>query len=143
MRLGPEIRARIMQILAVQVVKIILARVYKGVTPEGTPFAKYSPAYERWKAGKGRATGTKGDCLRYTGQMLASIKPLFYDGDRFLVGFDSGRGDGKSNALIAWVHDQVGVGNKKVKRPFFRLSEEEQIQAWERSIDQARQEGLI
>jgi hypothetical protein len=147
--IGPETRARIMQILAVQVVKIIRQRVYMGKTPaipghgDGTTFLPYEPEYERQKSGKGRKTGTKGDWLWVTGQMLGSMKPLYFDGDRFLVGFDSGRGDGKSNALIAWVHDTVGVGKKKKRRPFFRLSEEEQAQAWERAIAQARQEGLI
>jgi len=133
--LGPKVRARIMQILAIQVIKIVLARVYKGVTPEGTTFRPYTPSYERWKKSKGRKTGTKGDWLRFTGQMLGAIKPLFFDGDRFLVGFDSGRGDGKSNALIAWVNERT--------RPFFYLAEEEKTQAWQRALAQAQQEGLI
>lgn len=148
--MGPETRARIMQMLAVRVIEIIRARVYKGVTPkipghgDGLPFISYSPKYERWKGGKkGRATGTKGDWLWLTGQMLNSIQPLYFDGDRFLVGFGAGRGDGKSNALIAWVHDTVGCGKSKVRRPFFRLSEEEREEAWRDVLIQAQQEGLI
>ena len=160
--LGPEIRARIMEILALKVIQMILVRVYKGETPEGSPFQPYSPGYDKWKRSKGRSPGSEGDWLRYSGQMLAAIKPLYFDGDRFLVGFDSGRGDGKSNALIAWVHDTEGCGKrhrstwkkikqfvtgdqtgKGVRRPFFYLSEEEKEIAWTENLNQARQEGLI
>jgi phage gpG-like protein len=154
--LGEEVRARLMGILASKVIEIILSRVQKGVDVDGAPFAPYSPEYFLWKANKGRLTRTiksgkfkgyktvaKGVWLSLSGDMLAAIQPLFYDGERFLVGFGADRGDGKSNALIAWVHHEVGGGDKKVKRPFFALSEDEQIEAWQDTLAQAQQEGLI
>jgi hypothetical protein len=133
--LGPEVRARIMQMLALNVAEVIWSRVNMGVTPDGAPFRKYTPAYEKWKRSKGRSPGSKGDWLTFTGQMLGAIKPLYFDGDRFLLGFDSGRGDGRSNALIAWVNDRT--------RPFFSLSEDERMIAWQNTLAQAQQEGLI
>jgi hypothetical protein len=153
---GPEIRARVMQMLALQVITIILTRVQRGTTPNRQRFQQYTDEYFLWKTDKGKMTRTikrgkyegyktaaKGFWLSLSGQMLGSIQPLYFDGDRFLVGFGAGRSDGKSNALLAWVHDTEGCGKKKVRRPFFRLSEKEKTKAWERAYAQAQQEGLI
>ena len=142
---GPEIRARVMQMLALQVITIILTRVQRGTTPNRQRFQQYTDEYFLWKTDKGKMTRTaaKGFWLSLSGQMLGAIQPLYFDGDRFLVGFNAGRSDGKSNALLAWVHDTEGCGKSKVRRPFFRLSEKEKEKAWERALAQAQQEGLI
>lgn len=92
-------------------------RVSKGKTIEGSAFKPYTKRYALWKESKGRHPGTKGDWLRYTGAMLGSHQIVEMTDNKFVLGFSGTRTDGRSNALIAYVNNNI--------RPFVGLNERE------------------
>lgn len=88
--------------------RIMHELVDKGVDIYGSAYKKYSESYFEWKKKKGRSPETAGDWLTFTGQMLASHKPVIVTDREFVLGFSGTRSDTQaSNALIAYANNKV------------------------------------
>lgn len=135
--LSPDKRKQIMQIMALLAINKVLDRVKRGENLYGGKFKPYTDAYRKWKASKGRAPGTAGDWLTFTGQMLASFSTLLVSADRWVAGFAGNRAEGISNALLAWVNHEV------YGRLFVGLTEDEKIDVINKTIVEATARGLL
>lgn len=132
---GPEWRIEFLRILALEVTRAINDRVDQGQSLDGGAFKPYSPGYEKWKRGRGRSPGSRGDWLVYTGQMMTSLGITELDAAHFFVGFQGMRTEGVSNALLAYANDRI--------RPFVGLTEVEKQQVIESAIAHAKSRGLL
>ena len=103
---------------AEQGITIIKTRTAKGRDYKGKAFAKYSPGYARQRLARGSQLTPN---LIWSGDMLRNINRKKISNTAFKLFFPNPDQNEKAS-----FHNFTGVGKKRVKRVFFKLSKKEE-----------------
>lgn len=118
-------------------------RLSKGVEQDDGPENKLLPLAEstkkarkkKKKKGKlsSKTTVTRSN-LTETGEMLDSISVIRASKEEALIGFSGDR-----NKKLGAIHNDLGAGRKKVKRPFFHISKKDRTKIRNKIRNRLRQ----